>query len=116
MVRDQARQRFPRPWRQIHQEFVDAGAFFYTDEDWADHVDHATKLVGEDYVGIGLDMGEAGFEQPRDWEATNAYLRITEALVARGYSPARVRKILGENWLRVLDRAKVVTAEPSATR
>ena len=38
----------------------------------------------------------------RDFDATG-YPRLTEALVAKGLPPATIRKILGENWLRLLD-------------
>ena len=110
-VRDQQRGRFLRPWRELNRERIDAGAPVATVEDWTNHVDYAVKLIGEDSVGIGLDFAAAGGEYLRDFDATS-YPRLTEALVARGYSPARVRKILGENWLRLWDRATVVTAEP----
>ena len=71
------------------------------------------SLVGKDDVGIGSDLIDAS--GLRDFDATS-YPRLTEAMVARGYSPARARKILGENWLRLLDSAKVTTGRPSARR
>ena len=114
-VRDQQRGRFLRPWRELNRESIAAGAPVATVEDWTNHVDYAVKLIGEDSVGIGLDFAEAGGSHLRDFDATS-YPRLTEALVARGYSPARVRKILGENWLRLWDRATVVTAEPADAR
>jgi membrane dipeptidase len=96
-----------RPWRELQQESIDAGVPHPTVEDWTNQIDYAVKLVGEDHVGIGLDMnGAGGGGELRDFDATS-YPRLTEALVARGYSAARVRKILGENWLRLLDRARV---------
>ena len=92
-------------WRERQQPTIDAGGPLPTEEDWATHVDYAVNLVGEDYIGIGTDMLSGG-RNIRDFDATG-YPRFTEALVERGYAPSRVRKILGENWLRVLDAAKV---------
>ena len=40
-----------------------------------------------------------------DFDATG-YGRLTEALVKKGYSEQRLKKILGENWLRLFDQAK----------
>jgi membrane dipeptidase len=101
-LRDNWKRNYSRPWRELQRELIDAGAPLPTvEEDWMNHVDHAVKLVGDDHVGIGLDM-EAGGRYLRDFDATS-YPRLTEAMVARGYSPARVRKILGENWLRMFD-------------
>ena len=92
-------------WRERQQQTIDAGGPLPTVEDWAKHVDYAVNLVGEDYIGIGTDMLSGG-RNIRDFDATG-YPRFTEALVERGYVPSRVRKILGENWLRVLEGAKV---------
>jgi membrane dipeptidase len=111
--RDSWRRNFARPWRELQQEVLDAGGPLPTPEDWADHVDYAVKLVGDDYIGIGTDM-QAG-PNMRDFDATS-YPRLTEALVARGYNESRVRKILGGNWLRVLDRAKVTTGGTATRR
>ena len=91
-------------WRERQQQTIDAGGPLPTEEDWAKHVDYAVNLVGEDYIGIGTDLLDGG-RNIRDFDATG-YPRFTEALVERGYAPSRVRKILGENWLRVLDAAK----------
>ena len=93
------------PWRDLQQKTVDAGGPLPPEENWATHVDYGVNLVGEDYIGIGLDMASGG-ANIRDFDATS-YPRLTEALVGKGYAPSRVRKILGENWLRVLDGAKV---------
>ena len=101
------------PWRELQQETLDAGGPLPTEKDWATTVDYAVNLVGEDYIGIGTDMIN-GVGNIRDFDATS-YPRFTEALVGRGYAPSRVRKILGENWLRVLDAAKV-SGETMLTR
>jgi membrane dipeptidase len=93
------------PWRELQQLAIEAGAPLPTVEDWADQIDYVVKLVGADYVSLGLDL-MAGGNWLRDFDATS-YPRLTEALVAKGYSRTVIRKILGENWLRLLDAAKV---------
>lgn len=92
---------YSKPWR----ETVPAGALVPTVEDYVRTVDYLVGLIGEDHVAIGLDLmwGKYWLDE---FDATS-YPRLTEAFVAKGYSPTRIRKILGENWLRVLDAAKV---------
>ncbi len=92
------------PWRERHKRAVDAGAPLPTISDWADQVDYVVEMVGDDHLGIGLDLMSG--PNLRDFDATG-YPRLTEALVEKGYSEQRIKKILGENWLRLLDEAKV---------
>jgi len=73
-----------------------------------DHVDHAVKLVGADHVGLGSDFD--GAVMPEGMEDVAHLPQITEALLRRGYSPADIRKILGENLLRVLDQAQRISS------
>ena len=68
---------------------------------YLDHIDHIVNLVGDDHVGIGSDF-DGGGEQLRD---ATEFPKITEALLERGYSPVSIRKILGENHLRVFAEA-----------
>ncbi len=65
-----------------------------------DHIDHAVKLVGADHVGLGSDFD--GAVMPAGLEDVSKLPKITEALLRRGYSESDIRKILGENTLRVL--------------
>ena len=66
-----------------------------------DHIDHITKLVGDDYVGIGSDYDGVS-SLPLGLEDVTTYPKITEELVRRGYSKKSIRKILGGNVLRVM--------------
>ena len=66
-----------------------------------DHVDHAMQLVGAEHVGIGSDFDGGGTLL----EDAAAFPRITEGLLERGYSEGDVKKVLGENHLRVLREA-----------
>jgi membrane dipeptidase len=64
------------------------------------HIDYVAKLVGVDYVAIGSDFD--GIEvAPVDLREVSRLPLLTEALLKKGYSRAEVRKILGENFLRV---------------
>jgi membrane dipeptidase len=54
-----------------------------------------------DYVGLGSDFD--GIESaPTGLDGVDDFPKITEALLKRGYSEKDIKKILGENFLRVL--------------
>jgi membrane dipeptidase len=67
-----------------------------------DHIDHVAKVAGIDHVGIGTDFDGFGI-LPEGLENAAGLPKIYEALMARGYTAAQMRKILGENLLRVMD-------------
>lgn len=67
----------------------------------ADHIDYIVKLAGDDYVGIGSDYDGVS-SLPVGMEDVTTYPKITEELLRRGYSKKSIRKILGENVLRVM--------------
>jgi membrane dipeptidase len=77
-----------------------------------DHIDHAVKLVGADHVGLGSDFD--GANMPDGMEDATHLPQITDALLKKGYSDADIRKILGENTLRVLATAEQVSREMQA--
>lgn len=70
---------------------------------WLDHCDHFLQLVGPDHIGIGSDFDGGG----RLVEDMSQLPLVTEAMLGRGYSEAVIRKILGENLLRVFERVIV---------
>jgi membrane dipeptidase len=74
-----------------------------------DHIDHAVKLAGADHVGLGSDFD--GADMPEGMEDASKLPTITEALLRKGYSDADVRKILGENTLRIMEQAERVSRE-----
>lgn len=74
-----------------------------------DHIDHAVKLVGADHVGLGSDFD--GATMPEGMEDCTDLPKITEALMRKGYSDEDIRKILGENTLRVMAEAERVSRE-----
>jgi membrane dipeptidase len=77
-----------------------------------EHIDHAVKVAGIDHVGLGSDFD--GANMPYGMEDATKLPKITEALLQRGYSEDDVRKILGENTLRVMTDAERVSRELNA--
>ena len=70
-----------------------------------DHIDHITRLVGVDHVGIGSDFD--GIQAvPRDLASVSDLPNLTAEFVRRGYSEADIAKILGGNILRVMEEVE----------
>lgn len=75
-----------------------------------DHIEHAVKVAGIDHVGIGMDYSPR-VGAPVGIEDCSGYGAITYALLERGYDEVDVRKILGENTLRVMSEAEHVAQD-----
>ena len=65
-----------------------------------DHIDHMVSVAGIEHVGLGSDFD--GATMPEGMEDCTKVPLITDALVSRGYSAGDIRKILGENFMRVM--------------
>ena len=95
-------------------------------EDYLHAIDYLVELTGIDHVGLGTDFME---EIPAEilmqslqrispenlqkyysstivegFESAAEFPRVTEGLLARGYSPEEVKKIVGGNWLRLYEK------------
>lgn len=68
--------------------------------DYVDTIDAAVKLVGIDHVGISSDFNHGG--GVTGFAHVGEAAGVTRALLERGYSEADIRKLWGENFLRVL--------------
>lgn len=103
-----------------------------TVEDYLDAMAYVIDLVGEDHVGIGTDFSQerprpgpwqlwanrdkgtartltefatVKISKPKGIERIGEVPNITARMLARGWSETLVLKLLGQNWLRVLDVA-----------
>lgn len=65
-----------------------------------DHIDYIVKRIGIDHVGLGSDF-DGITSAPIGLDDVSCYPLVTKALKERGYSNGAIRKILGENFLRV---------------
>ena len=98
-----------------------------------DHLDHLVKTMGAAHVGLGLDYVEgfkkAGFvlpqsrrnrtlrpdifgsvddflnqEYPRGLEDIRKARNLTQGMLDRGYEAENIRHVLGESWLRAIQK------------
>jgi len=86
---------------RLTREYVERGKLPRVD--WSkiiEHIEHAVHLVGAEHVGLGSDFD--GANMPYGMEDVTQIPKITEALLRKGYSEDDVKKILGENTLRVM--------------
>ncbi|GLQ11905.1 hypothetical protein GCM10007913_38370 [Devosia yakushimensis] len=103
-----------------------------TVEDVLDAMEHVINLIGEDHVGIGTDFsldrprpsdwllwanrdkgtartltefGSVKINKPEGIRRMTDMPNLTARMLARGWSETTIAKLLGGNWLRVLDAA-----------
>ena len=77
-----------------------------------EHIDHAVKVAGIDHVGLGSDFD--GANMPFGMEDVSKLPQITNALLEKGYSEGDVKKILGENTMRLMSEVERVSRELNA--
>jgi membrane dipeptidase len=75
-----------------------------------DHIDHIVKVAGIDSVGLGSDFDGIS-DTPSGMEHIAKFPAIRDELKRRGYSEADVRKIMGENFMRVFGEVERVSRE-----
>jgi len=75
-----------------------------TFEKFMEHMNHALEVVGPDHIGMGADWdGGGGVEGMED---VSFLPKVTERLLAEGYSEADIQKIWSGNMLRMLQQAE----------
>ena len=96
-----------------------------TIEDYIEAIDYVINLVGEDCVGIGTDFTQGYGQDFFDWithdkgtgrkltefgkvqnpagiRTIGDFPNLTTAMEKSGWAEAKIRKIMGDNWVRVL--------------
>ncbi len=69
------------------------------------HIEHILRVCGTSHVGFGSDFDGTPLA-PEGIDSAADLLKITASLLQRGWQPSQLRGLLGENVLRVLDRAR----------
>lgn len=96
-----------------------------TIEDYVEAIEYIVNIVGEDNVGIGTDFTQGHDEPFFEWlthdkgyarrltrfgeiinpkgiRTIGEFPNLTEALLNRGWTPRKVQKVMGENWVNTL--------------
>jgi membrane dipeptidase len=69
-----------------------------------DHIEHIAKVAGIDHVGLGSDF-DGVTALPEGVQDCSELPNVTRRLLERGFSETDVRKVLGENFLRVMSQS-----------
>jgi len=80
----------------------------------ADQIDYVRKVAGVDHVGIGGDF-DGITEVVEGLEDVSKYPALFAELARRGWSDADLRKLAGENLLRVFSQAEAVARRLQAS-
>jgi len=83
--------------------------------DVADHIEHVRDVAGIDHVGIGGDF-DGVTSLPVGLEGVETYPALLSELIRRGWSEADIRKLAGENLLRVMRAVEAVAADKRGER
>ncbi len=81
----------------------------------ADQIEYVKKIVGPDHVGIGGDF-DGITDVVVGLEDVSKYPALFAELAHRGWSDDDLRKLAGENILRVMEQAEQVAARSQKTR
>ena len=85
----------------FHNSFLGGSLFGGTAERVVDHVAHVVRVAGDDHVSLGSDF-DGAIVPPVDLRSVLELPRLVEIMLNRGFSPERIQKILGGNFLRTL--------------
>ena len=93
--------------------------------DYLDAIEYVINVAGEDQVGIGTDMTQdyddlffdwithdkgtgrkltdfGEIKNPPGFQRLGEFPNLTAAMIKRGWTETRIRKVMGENWLTTL--------------
>jgi membrane dipeptidase len=79
-----------------------------------DHIEHIAKVAGVEHVGLGSDFDGVP-ALPEGLSGMDGLPKITLELLKRGWSDGDVKKVLGENFLRVMSEAEAYAASTRTT-
>lgn len=78
------------------------------------HIDHVVRLVGVDHVGLGSDFDGVGDSLPTGLKDVSYFPNLIYELLKRGYAEADIKKICGENTLRVWSNVEAIARKLQA--
>jgi len=106
---DETKARYFARMTEISEEFPAPRSTF---EKFMEHMLRALELVGPDHVGMGADWDGGG--GVTGMEDVSFLPKVTERLLAEGYTEEDLAKIWGGNLMRVLRQAEAAKEAPDA--
>ena len=88
-----------------HSAYLGDGLFSGRIASVVRHIRHALGVIGPDHVSLGSDW-DGAICTPRDMPTCAELPLLVEALLKDGIDPDTIRKILGQNFLRVVGELK----------
>jgi membrane dipeptidase len=76
----------------------------------ADHIEYLRKVAGADHIGIGSDFDGIP-DAPVGLEGVDRYPALLAELMRRGWSDADIAKLAGENLLRAMAAAELISGK-----
>ena len=98
---------FRDKWRAYDAEF---GAVRATIDQLVDHIEHVRDVAGIDHVGIGSDYWGM-HDGPVGLEDASGFPLLFAALIQRGWNDDDLKKLAGQNLLRVMRQVESVAAQ-----
>jgi membrane dipeptidase len=101
--------------QDLRKQMAPAGSKRATLADVVAHINHVVKVAGVDAVGLGSDFDGVSC-LPTDLDSVDKWPNLTRALLAEGYTAAEIRKIYGENTLRLMTAVEKKAKEIQARK
>lgn len=89
----------------FHNSFLSRLPFSARAEHVVEHLDHIRRVAGEDTPALGSDF-DGNIMPPPDLASVLELPRLVHLMQQRGFSNTSIRKILGQNFLRVLQTVR----------
>ena len=86
----------------FHRSFISPRGVPCTAARIVDHIEHAIEIAGEDHVSLGSDF-DGCIVLPLDLVDVTWLPRLVQSMLNRRWSEERIAKVLGTNYLRIVE-------------
>ena len=98
---DETRERYFARMEEVDAAYPAPQSTF---EKFIEHLLHALEVVGPDHVGMGADWDGGG--GVKGMEDVSFLPKVTERLLAEGYTEAEIQQFWSGNMLRLMEQAE----------
>ncbi|MCY4127751.1 MAG: dipeptidase [Gammaproteobacteria bacterium] len=102
----------PEQRQAFYADYLEANPYpFATVATVADHIDRVVELAGVESIGLGSDFDGVGDTLPIGLKDASMFPNLIDELRERNYDDDALRKILGENLMRVWAANEAIASE-----